>query len=513
MNLIELANDLKDVPDQFLLKEVQAPSGAYPAYMVVSELTRRKRMRESAQKEMPETTVTEDLVGEQERARAMAQMQQAQQMIPPQGGLNAPAGEMAGLGALPEAQGSLAAQDAMGTTPPEMMMPVQGMAGGGMVSFKEGGNVQRFQVGGQPMLRSQLERYSQPASSMSELFGKLVPSVGYTEETLFLDPVTGDPVTYQQYLDRFSQRTAAQPAAPVPAAAAAPVPTPATAPAAESVTAPAPANVPAAYTPPTSPYMSQQQAVLSAMRDLAPPTAEQDAAAAAAGRTEFGEQVPFRMGFMEDYIKGQQKRLEGREGSNINEALMQAGLGIMGSKSRNFLQAVSEGGLSGLRAYKEGQKDIRQGEKDILQARADFAKAQTLYDAEKYGAGDKARQRGLERYKMGMDKMNTESAIIARLGAQEESLKKSGREEAKLPYDIAESVARTKYYSERPQALDKSIATPDQISAARAQAMISLPKGATQAQIESQLDSILSQSGLRRAAAPATTSPLNRGTL
>ena len=56
MNLIEISEQLKDVPDQYLVSEVQNPTGAYPAYLVVSELTRRKRMREGALKEKPETT-------------------------------------------------------------------------------------------------------------------------------------------------------------------------------------------------------------------------------------------------------------------------------------------------------------------------------------------------------------------------------------------------------------------------------------------------------------------------
>jgi len=137
MNLIEISNQLKDVPDQFLMKEVQSPSGAYPSYLVISELTRRKRMRESALKEAPQTTVAQDLADPGREQRQMAMAQAAQQMAAPS--LNA------GLAAAPQAIQSLAAQDAMGTTPPEMMMPAQGMAAGGMVSFKHGGEVPRFQ--------------------------------------------------------------------------------------------------------------------------------------------------------------------------------------------------------------------------------------------------------------------------------------------------------------------------------------------------------------------------------
>jgi hypothetical protein len=413
----------------------------------------------------------------------------------------------------------------MGTTPPEMMMPTQQMAGGGMVSFKQGGDVvQRFSQGdfiGLPIYR---EPSSGPAGSMGELFSNMIPSMSTLSNVeRRIDPVTGKPVTLGEYLRLQDERRAAAARREMPSIAASSgvaggdaenqrggfyggVPSVAAAPAA------APAGI-AVAPPVSSAFMNQQKDLLKRFRDYKEPTAEELETARASGRSEFESQMPFRMGYMEDYLKSQASKLRGREESNVNEALITAGLGIMGSKSPRFLQAVSEGGLSALKAYKEGQKDIRQGERDLMQSRGEYAKAQTLYDAGKYEAGQKAEQRGLERYKSGMERLNTESAIVARLGAQEEALAKSGREAAKLPYDLAESAARTKYYTDRPQALDKSIATPDQITQARAQAMVGLPKGASQAQIEAQLDAILAQSGLRRATAPATTQPLNRGTL
>ena len=61
MNLIEISEQLKDVPDQLLMKEVQAPTGAYPAYLVITEMSRRKRMRDQAMKQAPTTTVAQDL--------------------------------------------------------------------------------------------------------------------------------------------------------------------------------------------------------------------------------------------------------------------------------------------------------------------------------------------------------------------------------------------------------------------------------------------------------------------
>jgi hypothetical protein len=63
MNIIQISEQLKDVPDQFLMQEIQNPTGSYPSYLVVSELTRRKRMRDGAIKQEPTTSVAEDLVG------------------------------------------------------------------------------------------------------------------------------------------------------------------------------------------------------------------------------------------------------------------------------------------------------------------------------------------------------------------------------------------------------------------------------------------------------------------
>jgi len=163
MNLIEISNQLKDVPDQFLMKEVQAPSGAYPSYLVISELTRRKRMRESALKEAPTTTVAQDLADPGREQRQMAMAQAAQQMAVPS--LNA------GLAAAPQAMESLAAQDAMGTTPPEMMMPAQGMAAGGMVSFKQGGDVVRAYDG---LPESNFSDSTQGESSIRGIVPRLV---------------------------------------------------------------------------------------------------------------------------------------------------------------------------------------------------------------------------------------------------------------------------------------------------------------------------------------------------
>ncbi len=51
MNLIQLSEQLKEAPDNLLMQEVRAPTGSYPSYLIISELTRRKRLRDGAQQQ------------------------------------------------------------------------------------------------------------------------------------------------------------------------------------------------------------------------------------------------------------------------------------------------------------------------------------------------------------------------------------------------------------------------------------------------------------------------------
>jgi hypothetical protein len=64
MNLFELQERLKDFSQEQLVREMQAPTGTAPQYLVLSELQRRKRMMAESQAQMPQdqTTVAQDAV-------------------------------------------------------------------------------------------------------------------------------------------------------------------------------------------------------------------------------------------------------------------------------------------------------------------------------------------------------------------------------------------------------------------------------------------------------------------
>jgi hypothetical protein len=212
--------------------------------------------------------------------------------------------------------------------------------------------------------------------------------------------------------------------------------------------------------------------------------------------SDYEQAIPDKLTpFLQEAITKREGDIEGRRSSNINEALMQAGLGIMGSKSPRFLGAVAEGGTAGLNAFRQGAKDIRQSEESLLSARAKMMEAQSLRDQNKFKAADEAEKQARDDYKIGLDRANTESAIALRtlqgnLAAQE------------APAKIAESEARAFAYRNRPTGLDKTIATQDQIAKAKINAIMALSANnidsPTDAQLQAAIDAQLSQSGLRR---------------
>lgn len=64
MNIIDLQENLKDLPDRRLMQEMQMPTGSMPQFLVLSELQRRKRMRDEYKRQeaadMP--TVAEEII-------------------------------------------------------------------------------------------------------------------------------------------------------------------------------------------------------------------------------------------------------------------------------------------------------------------------------------------------------------------------------------------------------------------------------------------------------------------
>lgn len=71
MNLVKIAELLKNAPDQTLMQEMQHPSGSAPSYMILSELERRKKLRGSLMNNEPQSSVAEDMEREALQANQM----------------------------------------------------------------------------------------------------------------------------------------------------------------------------------------------------------------------------------------------------------------------------------------------------------------------------------------------------------------------------------------------------------------------------------------------------------
>jgi hypothetical protein len=125
MNMIDVQDKLKGLSQQQLVAEMQSPSGVAPQFLVLSEITRRKRMQDSYQnqQQQPNTTIAEEAV-------ASAGV--------PGGGLAAMARSMA-------PNSSMAQNTAAMPQPLPQEQATLGMYGGGIVrKMADGGDVPSF---------------------------------------------------------------------------------------------------------------------------------------------------------------------------------------------------------------------------------------------------------------------------------------------------------------------------------------------------------------------------------
>jgi len=142
MNIIQLQDRLKGVPDQALVGFVENPTGEVPTYLALGELQRRKDMRERYQaNKQPEPSVAEQLIQET-KPQGIATMMPG--MTPPNQGVGTPQPQ-------PEMTPNMMASSGVGALPAGNIG--QNYAGGGIIAFEDGGevedeDVQKYGLGG-----------------------------------------------------------------------------------------------------------------------------------------------------------------------------------------------------------------------------------------------------------------------------------------------------------------------------------------------------------------------------
>tara|TARA_R110000824_G_scaffold99750_4_gene237235 strand:- start:3941 stop:6184 length:2244 start_codon:yes stop_codon:yes gene_type:complete len=197
-NILDEEDELKNATDAFLFQEAQFPSG-YPQFLVISEIQRRKKMRDrySAQEQQPQQTVSDQIIAEAAPQMPPQGIGALQPQMPPQ----MPTEMMAGGGIVPP--NSLvedaskfdpqnlydmdASQMAMANPTNMGIASVLPMAAGGVVSMNKGGFFDRV-LGRTPESRQQ--RTDQLQDSM-ESIGLGNMQNPYSEESLEQAKVQG----------------------------------------------------------------------------------------------------------------------------------------------------------------------------------------------------------------------------------------------------------------------------------------------------------------------------------
>jgi len=418
INVNQITAQLAKMPDQALQQyAMMHKNDPYTVSLALSESNRRKQMRDSAQGQQGMTP--QPKVVDQGIAGMAAPAPQ-------------PMPEDVGIGALPA---------------PNM----QGMAGGGIVAFGDGGEVQRFQTGGSLIDRMQ-------AQGVAAL-RPLQDQVNQAEQMYVAAAKSGDPAAISLYGKALSdlkaqlaEKTTTQfgnaapavmaqltPPAVAPAVVIPSVNPPVAPPAPTDKVRPAPgAGGPrpasaASNKPPVAPVAPAAQAGLG---DLATTYSEilkkqdfKDPAEARLGALEAKERAAAEenkaallrdQAKFDDAYKGREKRLSDREldigkqkDTNTGLAFLNAGLAIM-STPGGLATAIGQGaqvgtaqfaaGLDKIRSAQERLDDARDKMEDLKLNRAEMS-AKQIRDAEKdiRNVGIDAEKRGIDGLRMAAD--------------------------------------------------------------------------------------------------------------
>lgn len=444
---IKIESYLKDVPDNFLMKEIQRPTGEYPPVLIVAEYNRRKRMRNAAQDQQagePKSLV-EDIKQE------------------------------AGLMSAPGAMQTLAARDInqMGPPPEEMrpmpqQMPQQmpvGMAEGGLVAFEGGGpiraqaglytgNKTQEEIDRENMMRY-LNRFGAATQDILTLPGR---GLAGAAESVITRPLRafglnvpylprefygGDASSMFPYtsalMDREAQAqtyagqsdTGAQPPVLPTSPAVAATKPPAGAPAA------APGGAPGglgAFKPGPLPSNKSVIDAIKALREQTKMPTESDIEAAGQARARrYEEELPFReKEILEERITNRAEQIAKDKDMSFNDALIAAGAAILKSPGTPGSIAWMGEGLSAFGStMKEGRKDLRKSQELMEQAQLELARAESARDAGKFNQYEAGREKFLDLANKSREFAATNAALAVNQYTAEVTA-------AKLPYELAE---------------------------------------------------------------------------
>jgi hypothetical protein len=354
MNIIKLQDMLRGVPDNALIGYVQNPQGEVPSYLALSELQRRKDTRAKFQQQQtPETSVAEDL---------------GQEAVQNQGGL-------AMLADQP--QQPVAEQGVASLPVDEGMYNEQNFAGGGIVAFENGGDVQNFDEGGTSRLgdyfRSKIDKYEidrQINALMSEKNKYRLDYLGsYTPEQRAAAEARNLEID-KQIADLRAKRTSAPSAQPSQATPVAPTPS-------KDQAIPTPPPPPETFVPPA--FTTGKQSGSGLPKLDAPEQLTIDKA------IEDRKEAMRLAGVDPNFYTAEVDKLNAdREALKADReqagwlALTKAGLSTMAGTSPFALVNLGKGAEAGIDQYGKDVKDIKAEDRLLKQADRKLSEAQYL---------------------------------------------------------------------------------------------------------------------------------------
>lgn len=324
MNIIQLQDRLKGVPDQALVGYVENPTGEVPTYLALGELQRRKDMRERYQADkQPEPSVAEQLI-EETKPQGIAGM--APNVAMPNQGVGAPQPQ-------PEMTPDMIASSGVGALPAGNVG--QNYAGGGIVAFADGGytldpyGLDPLNVG---VLEEQIAEEDYTVKTPNEM----------TPEEMLRNPLNTADLAKADSLKVVTPTVEVEEEKIVETA-----PAPAPKPEPEVVT-----EVPQEKSLPD--YVAEFKALM--------------------GTDEYRTRLDERMSEMD-------KQLARKEEMAPYMALTEAGLAIAAGESPNAFTNVAAGATRGIKSYTEASKDLevlRQKRLENLNALAQADRAEEL---------------------------------------------------------------------------------------------------------------------------------------
>jgi hypothetical protein len=318
-------------------------------------------------------------------------------------------------GVAPTIMEQLMAANAQQEVPQEMAdvgiasnpVPEMRLAGGGIIAFDNGGEVQRFQEGGSPIsrffglpsseekqrmseindvyqgLRSQtapIGLFKEQTSEEYDTAGKLADYIRKEQRNIAKDPelfakFKADPYTFSG-IARPAKTTTGR-ATDLPKNTSAPAAAPAAAPVTRKETPPA---------PPSSGTGAPKDDYMSSLNQM-----------------------------MKD-IQSEREALKGNKQDNVNQALLAAGLGMMAGTSPYAFANIGAGGMKGAEQYAELQSRDLKSRQGLLKEASELAQAKGIIgqresEAKRRGDSEATRNSMMQKRFEMMDKANRFKAV------------------------------------------------------------------------------------------------------